>query len=95
MAKEQATPYTEWRDKGFSYYCNTRCEYFPCHGGNIENFNCLFCYCPLYDYTDCGGKFTYLENGYKDCSACIVPHRKENYGWMIERLREKRSGGGR
>ena len=93
MAKEQAAPYIEWRNKGFSYFCNTQCECFPCHNTNETDFNCLFCYCPLFDYPDCGGNYTYLENGCKDCSACTFPHRKENYGLMIERLREKRNGG--
>jgi len=26
---------------------------------------------------DCGGDFTYLSNGIKDCSSCILPHVKE------------------
>lgn len=82
---------TEWKDKGFSYFCNTNCEYFPCHQTNATEFNCLFCYCPLYEYEDCGGNFTYLKNGFKDCSTCLLPHRKENYGLILERLQEKRA----
>ena len=33
-----------------------KCEYFPCHkGADPEDFNCLFCYCPLYALGDkCG-----------------------------------------
>ena len=93
MAKGQDAPCREWRNKGFSYFRNTQSEYFPCHNTDEEEFNCLFCYCPLYDYADCGGNFIYLENGCKDCSACTLPHRKENYGQMIERLQEKRSRG--
>lgn len=89
VVKEQATPYIEWRNKGFSYFCNTQCEYFPCHNTDEMDFNCLFCYCPLYDYPDCGGTFVYLKNGTKDCSACTFPHRKENYGLMMERLQKK------
>ena len=79
------------KGKGFSYFCNTNCEYFPCHQTDKSDFNCLFCYCPLYEYKDCGGNFTYLENAIKDCSACILPHRKENYGLIIERLQKQRS----
>ncbi|MDE7307728.1 MAG: cysteine-rich small domain-containing protein [Lachnospiraceae bacterium] len=82
---------SEWKGKGFSYFCNTNCEYFPCHQTDKSDFNCLFCYCPLYEYKDCGGNFTYLENAIKDCSACILPHRKENYGLIIERLQKQRS----
>jgi len=26
---------------------------------------------------DCGGKFVYLPNGIKDCSACTLPHLKD------------------
>lgn len=71
-----------------SYFCNTDCEYYPCHP--IENgdaFNCLFCFCPLYEKDDCGGDFVILENGVKDCSACLLPHRPENYRYMMEKLK--------
>ena len=61
------------------FFCNKACEYFPCHEtDNPEEFNCMFCYCPLYMLgEDCGGNFTYLSNGIKDCSSCILPHIKE------------------
>ena len=67
--------------KHYSYFQNKDCEYFPCHkGADPENFSCLFCYCPLYALGDkCGGNFQYLENGIKDCSGCLVPHKAENY----------------
>lgn len=95
MEKKQDKHGIEWRDKHFSYFSHTECEYFPCHGKDTENFNCLFCYCPLYEYADCGGKFVYLENGCKDCSTCLLPHRKENYGQIIEHLRQKRAERGK
>ncbi len=65
-----------------NFFQNRDCEYFPCHeGADPENFNCLFCYCPLYALKDaCGGNFTYLENGVKDCSNCLRPHRRESFG---------------
>ena len=46
-----------WEGKHYSYFSNKECEYFPCHkGADPENFNCLFCYCPLYALGDkCGG----------------------------------------
>jgi len=74
----------------YRYFQNTKCEYFPCHkGANAENFNCIFCYCPLYALGDkCGGNFQYLENGYKDCSDCLVPHRAENYDKINARFAE-------
>ncbi len=63
----------------YKFFCNKECEYFPCHKtDNPEEFNCLFCYCPLYMLgEDCGGNYTYLPNGIKDCSSCILPHIKE------------------
>ena len=69
---------------------NRDCEYFPCHEGvDPADFNCLFCYCPLYALGDrCGGDFTYTEGGVKDCSACLFPHRPENYDRVCEKLRE-------
>ncbi len=72
----------------YKFFQNTSCEFFPCH--NItkkDNFNCLFCYCPLYGLKDkCGGNFTYTENGIKDCSECNFPHIKENYDEIIKKL---------
>lgn len=74
------------KEKRFSFFSHTTCEYFPCHKGvPPEEFNCLFCYCPLYALgKDCGGHFAILENGVKDCSGCTIPHRKENYGFVTE-----------
>ncbi|MBQ8740856.1 MAG: hypothetical protein IJY79_04835 [Clostridia bacterium] len=32
-----------------SFFCNRECEYFPYYKtDNPDNFNCIFCYCPLY-----------------------------------------------
>ena len=59
-----------------AFFANRDCKYFPCHEGVDENeFNCLFCYCPLYALgPDCGGNFTYTESGRKNCRKCILPH---------------------
>ncbi len=72
----------------YKFFQNRQCEYFPCHeGADGEAFSCLFCYCPLYALGDkCGGSFTYTENGIKDCSACIKPHRRENYEKIMEKM---------
>ena len=74
-------------DKHYSFFQNTKCEYFPCHDGvPEEEFNCLFCYCPLYALgRRCGGSCTYTESGFKDCSACAFPHRRDNYAAVLER----------
>lgn len=70
-----------------SYFENKACEFYPCH--NIDNINCLFCFCPLYSIEDCGGNPTYIFEGdkkIKDCSDCVYPHIKENYCDIIKRL---------
>ena len=76
-----------WSGKHYAYFSNKQCEYYPCHPGvDPENFNCLFCYCPLYMLgSECGGSFRILDNGYKDCSACQYPHRAENYNAITMR----------
>ena len=67
--------YDKERPNNHSYYKNEECDYFPCHTGISERiFNCKFCYCPLHDMDDCGGNFTILENGIKECSDCLIPH---------------------
>lgn len=73
-----------------SFFRNVDCEYFPCHKGkDIENFNCLMCFCPLYADENCGGASVYLENGVKDCSNCIFPHVAENYSKIIKKCQSK------
>ena len=47
-----------------------------CHNTKGD-LNCFFCYCPLYDDPDCGGNYTILPNGLKDCSDCLKPHEEE------------------
>ena len=73
----------------YKFFQHKNCEYFPCHKtANPENFNCLFCYCPLYALgKDCGGNFTYTNEGIKDCSNCLVPHQKGNYDKILEKLK--------
>lgn len=82
----------EKEEKKFSYrfYTNKDCQFFPCHETkDLENFNCLFCYCPLYALGDkCGGNFTYLESGIKDCSKCLVPHNKNGYDYITSKYYE-------
>lgn len=58
------------------FFTNRDCPYFPCHEGiDLERFNCLFCYCPLYALGPrCGGNFSYTEKGAKDCSRCTLTH---------------------
>lgn len=69
----------------YSFFSHTKCEYFPCHKTNApEDFNCLFCYCPLYALgSDCGGDFSYTDDGVKDCSACTLPHEGDAGGRLV------------
>ncbi|MDO5536507.1 MAG: cysteine-rich small domain-containing protein [Desulfovibrionaceae bacterium] len=71
----------------FSFFSNRECEYFPCHpNADPDNFNCLFCYCPLYLLgRGCGGNFQYMANGIKDCTNCLFPHKRENYRAVTRR----------
>ena len=78
--------FDEW-EHSYSFTQNRGCEYFPCHKIDDENkFSCLFCYCPLYLIPDCGGNFKLLKNGMKDCSDCLLPHKKESYDYVIAKL---------
>jgi len=75
-------------EESYKYFSNKKCEYYPCHpNADDDNFNCLFCYCPLYRMDDCGGSYCYLDNGIKDCSMCKLPH--EDYDYIIKRLMER------
>lgn len=76
----------------YKFFKNTDCEYFPCHKGAGENFNCLFCYCPFYLCKECPGKPHYIKSEdkeIKDCSNCLFPHRAENYDKIIEEIRKR------
>ena len=50
-------------ERHYAFFQNRACEFFPCHkGADAENFNCLFCYCPLYALgRKCGGNFRYTR----------------------------------
>lgn len=78
------------KEKHYSYFRNTECEYFPCHEGtDPEQFNCMFCFCPLYMFGEkCGGAYQYTKSGRKDCSNCTFPHKRENYEQITRRYHE-------
>ena len=71
----------------YRFFSHKDCEYFPCHEtDHPEDFNCLFCYCPLYTLGDkCGGNFKYLENGVKDCSECLCAHSRDAYDRVMNK----------
>ena len=92
---EEETMSSDWRNKkpeecNYAFNQHRACEFFPCHKtDDPDNFNCLFCYCPLYTLgSKCGGNFVYLENGHKDCSNCLVPHRRSSYSYIISKYPE-------
>jgi Zn-finger protein len=77
----------------YKFVQNSKCEYFPCHSisknvmPDIEDFNCLFCFCPLFSLgSSCGGNFQILSSGIKDCSFCSIPHQKNKYDYIIGKL---------
>ncbi len=75
--------------ENYKFTQHTKCEFFPCHNiANTAEFNCLFCYCPLYMLKDkCGGNFKYT-NGVKDCSDCLVPHTKGAYEHVMSKMKD-------
>ncbi|MBQ3302295.1 MAG: cysteine-rich small domain-containing protein [Eggerthellaceae bacterium] len=68
------------KEHEYPFFTNRDCKYFPCHEGVPEDeFNCLFCYCPLYALgARCGGDFTYTSKGVKNCTPCSIPHRGDS-----------------
>lgn len=75
--------------ENYKFFQHKKCEYFPCHKTNDpDNFNCLFCYCPLYMLKDkCGGNFI-MNNGIKDCSNCLIPHSPGGYDYIMSKMKE-------
>jgi len=72
----------------YRFFNNKECQYFPCHKvKNEDEFNCLFCYCPLYLMEECGGNHSYHKN-VKDCSKCMIPHSVKGYDYINKKLME-------
>ena len=73
------------------FFANKACRYYPCHEG-LEEFNCLFCYCPFYLKERCPGYPTFWNRKgkiIKDCTACVFPHRTGNYDKVIDFIRKE------
>lgn len=82
------------RSNSYRFYQNRECKFFPCHEVQDEDdFNCLFCYCPLYLDDNCIGSPEYIITGrgqrIKDCSSCLVVHSPEMYDKVIAHLRRQ------
>jgi len=60
--------------------------------GDFYKFmNCLFCFCPLYDF-DCPGNYTIIDKGdrkVKSCKNCNFPHMPDNYDKVMEYLKNR------
>ncbi len=78
------------KEEKFKFFSHKKCEWFPCHDVKwTEDFNCLFCFCPLYALGEnCGGTPNFLEDGTKDCSKCLLPHKRESYAYIIDKFDE-------
>ncbi|BEV73074.1 MULTISPECIES: cysteine-rich small domain-containing protein [unclassified Paludibacterium] len=67
-------------------FTHQQCEYLPCHQGVKQEFNCLFCYCPLVNL-QCPGPFRIYHDrqgvGRKDCSDCKLPHNGYARSWQL------------
>ncbi len=73
-----------------SFFENRACKYFPCHK-DLEELNCMFCYCPFYLYENCPGNPVFKEKegrATKVCTQCTFPHKPENYDRILELLRK-------
>jgi Zn-finger protein len=74
-------------ENSHKYFRNAACKYFPCHrAADDGEFNCLFCFCPLYMLPDCGGDFV-LRGKVKDCTPCAKPHGPGGYEHVLTRLK--------
>ena len=75
-------------DNSNKFFANKECKYYPCHKG-IDELNCLFCYCPLYD-RQCPGNYKMKEKDgrmVKSCIDCVFPHIPENYVKVVKLLK--------
>ena len=72
----------------YCFFENRDCKYFPCHKG-LKEFNCLFCYFPLYQYEKCPGNPQYMEKEHgklKVCTDCTFPHQPDHYDAIVKLL---------
>lgn len=77
-------------EHSYRFFENKDCRYYPCHSG-LQECNCLFCYCPLYEREHCPGNPEWKETDgkrIKECTDCTFPHRPENYDRIMELLKK-------
>lgn len=79
-------------ENSYRFFENRDCKYFPCHNRQGD-FNCMFCYCPMYRLENCPGNPSYIEREdkkIKDCTNCTFPHVPDNYDKIMEVLRKEK-----
>lgn len=75
-------------ENSYRFYNNKDCTYLPCHKvKNVDEFNCMFCFCPLYFLEECGGNYIF-KYGIKDCSNCLIPHGPRGYDYINQKIME-------
>ena len=76
------------------FFENRNCQFFPCHQLDGD-FNCLFCYCPLYTREVCPGNPTFIKKDdgriVKRCTDCTFPHKPDNYERIMNLLRVRKN----
>ena len=78
-------------ENSYRFFENKECKYFPCHKG-LKDFNCLFCYCPLYNKENCPGNPKFIEKEgrtIKVCTDCTFPHQPGNYDKVVQSLKNR------
>lgn len=81
-------------DSSYKFFENKECKYYPCHK-NVEEINCLFCYCPLYHFEKCPGNYKIVESKgrlIKSCIDCSFPHIPDNYDKVNAIIKANNSG---
>ena len=65
--------------ENFKFFQHKQCEFWKCHKTPVWKFNCLWCFCPLFNTKEC------VNNN--QCEECIFPHVKDNYDTIIKSLK--------
>ena len=76
-------------ERHYAFFQNRDCEYFPCHETkHPEDFNCLFCYCPLYALGRDKGLLRLSvpapEGKLRPCDRPLYGNRQKNAGRRVK-----------
>jgi Zn-finger protein len=65
-----------------------KCKSSPCHKHMSEHFDCMLCYCPLYE-VDCAGNYKLVgDHLIKDCTDCVRPHTPAGKRYIVRKLQK-------